>query len=145
MPDLNATHKHVFIVGNGSLFDEGIAELLTRDSHLMVSHIIYPEDGTFLEVIKRGQPDAILICEADTLEVEEIIDSISIDPIAIGLCILAVRLSSPVIEVYEKPILNAGKISYEPRSIIASTPNDLIHMLNERVGQAPGSIDFFQT
>lgn len=131
MPDLNVIHKHVFIVGNGSLFDEGIVELLIGGSRLMVSHIIYPDDGTLLEAVKRDQPDAILICETANLEIEKIIDSISIDPIAIGLCILAVRLSNPVIEVYEKPILNAGKISYEPRSIIGSTANNLIHMLSE--------------
>jgi hypothetical protein len=134
MPDLDIAQKHVFIVGNGSLFDEGIDELLTRGSRLMVSHIIYPVDGTLLEVIKRDQPDAILICETDTLEIEEIIDSLSIDPIAIGLCILAVRLSDPVIDVYEKPSLNTGRISYEPRSIVGGTTNDLIHLLNGKVG-----------
>jgi hypothetical protein len=134
MLDLNITKKRLFIVGEGSVFDEGIAELLTRGSHLMVSHIIYSDDITFLKIIKRDLPDAILLCETDTLEIESLIDSISIDPIAIGLCILAVRLSNPVIEVYEEPILSAGKISYKRRSIIANTANDLIQMVSGKVG-----------
>lgn len=132
--DLNMPQKRVFIVGNGSLFDEGITELLARGTSLRVSHMVYSDDIAFLNIIKMDQPDVILVCESDTLDTERILDSISIDPIMIGLCIFVVRLSNPVIDVYERPILNEGKISYRPRSIIPRTANDLIDILRENSG-----------
>jgi hypothetical protein len=134
MLDVQPTQKCIAIIGNGSLFDEGIAEWLTRDTSFRVSHIVYPGDGSFLNLIKRDRPDAILICESGMLGIEPILDSLSTDPIAIGLLILAIRLSHPVIEVYERPGVKAGGIPHRPRSIVEGTVNDLIHLLSGRVG-----------
>ena len=133
MPDSNLTQKRVVIVGDGSLFDVGITKLLTQRTNLLVSHTIFFDDIAFLNAIKRDQPNMILMCESVSLEPEDVIASISIDPIVIGLCIFVVRLSSPIIDVYERPILNAGKISHRPRSIIARTTNDLIEILRESI------------
>ena len=145
MLDMQPTQKCVTIIGNGSLFDEGIAELLTRGTPFRVSHIVFSQDGAFLNLIKRVQPDAILICESGTLGIEPILDSLSTDPIAIGLLILAIRLSHPVIEVYERPGLKAGGISHRPRSIVEGTVHDLIHLLHGKVGQTPASMNLYQT
>lgn len=133
MPDSNSTQKRAVIVGDGSLFDDGITILLTQRTNLLISHTIFFDGIAFLNVIKRDQPNMILICESDSLEPENVIASISIDPIVIGLCIFVVRLSNPMIDVYERPILHAGKISHRPRSVIARTSNDLIEILRENI------------
>ena len=134
MPDSNLPQPRVVIVGDGSLFDDGITQLLAEKTNLLVSHTIFSNDVAFLNTIKRDQPNVILVCESGSLDTAQVIDSISIDPIMLGLCIFVIRLSSPVIDVYEGPILNAGKISsYRPRSILASTANDLISILRESI------------
>lgn len=133
MLDSTLIQKQVFIVGDGSLFDEGLARLLTRAASLTVSHVVYSDEIAFLNSIKRHQPEAILLCESGTLDTEQILDAISTDPLLIGLCILVVRLSDPVIDIYKRPTLKAGKISYRPRSIIARTSNDLVDILSENI------------
>jgi len=133
MPDSNLTQQRVVIVGEGSLFDDGITQLLTQRTNLLISHTIFSDKVAFLNIIKRDQPNVILMCESDALDTEQVIDSISIDPIVIGLCIFVVHLGNSVIDVYERPILHAGKMPYRPHSIIARTANDLINILREYI------------
>ena len=110
MLDSNSTQPGVLIIGEGALFDEGITELLTRRTNLTVSHIVYSDEMGFLNIIKRAQPDVSLVCQSGSLDTKHILDSISVSSLIIGLCIFVVRLSSPVIDIYERPILNVGKV-----------------------------------
>jgi len=133
MPNLNLSHQRVSIVGEGSQFDDAITQLLKKRFDLLIPHTIFSDEVAFLNVIKRDQPNLILMCESGSLDSEQVIDSISINPIAIGLYIFVIRLSNPVINVYERPILKAGRISYRQRSITANTANDFISILRESV------------
>jgi hypothetical protein len=134
MPNSNLSHQRVIIVGEGFLFDDAITQLLRKRTDLLISHTIFSDEVAFLNVIKRDQPNLILMCESGSLGAKQIIDSISIDPIAIGLYIFVIRLSNPMIDVYERPILIAGRIFYRQRSIAASTVNDFISILKESGG-----------
>jgi hypothetical protein len=40
----NFVQQRVFIVGDGSLFDEGITHLLTHETNFLVSHATYSDD-----------------------------------------------------------------------------------------------------
>src|SRR5512133_2717520 len=111
MPNSNLSEQRAFIVGKGSLFDDAITQLLKEKTNLLISHIIFSDQDAFLNVIKRDQPNMILMCESSSLDAEHVIDSISIDPIVIGLCIFVIHLSKPVIDIYERPTLDAGKVS----------------------------------
>jgi hypothetical protein len=133
MPNSNVSQQCVIIVGAGSMFDDAITQLLRERTDLLISHTIFSDEVAFLNVIKRDQPNLILMCESGSLDTRQVIDSISIDPIVIALCIFVIRLSNPVIDVYERPTLNEGKISYRQRSITASTANDFISILRESV------------
>jgi hypothetical protein len=42
------TQQRACIVGEGSLFDDGITQLLTQKTNLLVSHAISPDDLAFL-------------------------------------------------------------------------------------------------
>jgi len=126
------TQQRVFIVGDGSLFDEGITHLLAYETDLLVSHATYSKDLAFLNMIKSDQPDVILVSETGSLDSAHIIDSVLSYPIVIGLCIVVVRLYNNVIDVYEGPTFAAGKASRKPRRIIARTGDDLLNTVRRK-------------
>jgi len=133
MLDSNLPQQHIVIVGDGSLFDDGITTLLAQRTNLLISHTIFSDEVAFLNMIKRDQPSVIMMCESHWLDTEQVIDSILIDPVLIGLCIFVVRLGNPMIDIYERSTLKAGRVSSRPRSIIVRTANDFIDILSENI------------
>lgn len=133
MPNSDLSQQRVVIVGAGSMFDDAITQLLRERTDLLISHTIFSDQVAFLNIIERDQPNLILMCESGSLDTERVIDSISIHPIVMAICIFVLHLSKPVIDVYEKPTLRAGRISYSQRSITAKTANDLISIVRESV------------
>ena len=130
MSQSSFTQQRVFIVGDGSLFDEGIMQLLTHGTNLFVSHTIYSDDLTFLNINEWDRPDVILINEPGSLNVERILKFISSHPIVKELLIIVVRLWNSVIDIYEMSIFDAGNVYRISRQIIAATVDDLINVVN---------------
>ena len=118
--------QRVIIVGDGSLFDEGIAKMLTNRTHLLLSRAICSNDFISLDNINSDQLDVILICESDLLEAAHIFDLVLSHPMAKGLRIVVIRLRNNVIDVYPRKTFVAGKISAKPRRITARTCDDLV-------------------
>jgi hypothetical protein len=132
MLDSTSIQKRVFIVGDGSLFDEGLTKLVRYGTTLRVSHVVYSNEIAFLNMIKRDQPDMILLCESGALDTEQILDAISINVLMIGLCIFVVHLSNFTIDAYERPDAIAETQSFQRRTIVAKTGNDLISILTRK-------------
>ena len=133
MLDSNSTPSDVLIIGEGSLFDEGITALLQRSTNLAVSHVVYSTEPALMNVVQRAAPDVILVCQSGSLNTKQIVDSISINPLMLGLCIFVVRLSSPIVDIYQQPIQDGGKTFHPPRNVLAWTTNDLINILSENI------------
>ena len=133
MLDSNSTPSDVLIIGEGSLFDEGIAALLQRSTSLAVLHVVYSDEPALMKVVQRAEPDVILVCQSGSLNTKRIVDSISINPLMLGLCIFVVRLSSPIVDIYQQPIQDGGKTFHPPRNVLAWTTNDLINILSENI------------
>ena len=128
----NFTQERVFIVGDGSLFDEGITHLLTHGTNLLVSHATYSDDLAFLNIIESDRPDVILVNESGSLGTKRILDLVLPHPIVMGLRIVVVRLRNNEIDVYAGPIFVAGKMSYRPRRIIVKTGDDLLNAVRRK-------------
>lgn len=124
------TQPRVFIIGDGFLLDQGVTQMLTHETDLLISHALYSDDFAFLNVNKQDQPDVILVNESGLLNVEHILEFISSHPIVKGLLIIVVRLWNSVVDIYERPIFIAGKVSWISRRISANTINDLINVVN---------------
>jgi hypothetical protein len=128
----NITQQHVTIVGDGSLFDQAITQLLTRRADLLVSRSVYSDELAFLNIIRQGRPDVILVNESGSLDAVRILDLVSSHPMVMGLCIVIVRLCNNVIDVYERPIFVVEKISCSSRRIIVRTGDDLLNALRRK-------------
>ena len=132
MLDSISIQQRIFIVGDGSLFDEGLTELVSYGTTLRVSHVVYSNEIAFLNMIKRDQPDMVLLCESSALDTEQILESISINVLMIGLCIFVVHLGNNTIDAYERLDAIAETQSFQRRTIVAKTGNDLINILKRK-------------
>ena len=135
MSDSNFTQQHVFIVGEDSLFDEGITNLLAQQTDLLLSHAKFSDERVFLDTIKQELPDVILVCESGSLDAARILGLVSSQTMLRRLLlvvIIVIRLHNNVIDVYERPKIVAGKINFKPRRIIAQTENDLLNIVSRK-------------
>jgi hypothetical protein len=129
MLDLKSSPQRIFIVGNGSLFDEGLAKIVRFSTTLRVSHIVYSNEIELLRLIERKQPDMILLSESGTLDIEQILDAITINTLIIGLCIFVVHLGDYTIDAYERPGIVAERQPFQRRTFTVGAGNDLISIL----------------
>ena len=129
----NSTQKRVFIVGNDSLFDEGVMQLLTQQTNFLVSRAKFSDDDTaFLKTIKRDCPDVVLVCESDSLDVARILDLLSLHLTMLILFVIVIRLYNTAIDVYEKPNIIAGKMNYLSQQIMVTTIDDLLNVIRRK-------------
>lgn len=129
MLPMETIQQHVLIVGDGTLFDEGVTYLLTHGDNVRVTHATYSDDPLFLNSIQITQPDVILVSESGSLVAEHILSLISSHSIVMGLPIIIVRLSNNMIEVYDKPVFVAGRMSSKPQRISIGTWDDLLSVV----------------
>ena len=135
MLNSNFTQQHVFIVGEDSLFDEGITHLLAQQTDLLVSRGKFSDERVFLDTVKQELPDVILICESGSLDAARILDLVLSQAMLMRLLlvvIVVIRLHNNVIDVYERPKIVAGKINFKPRRILAETENDLLNIVSRK-------------
>lgn len=68
----NFTQQSVFVVGESSLLDDGITQLLTTRTNSLVSRAVYSDELA----IKSNQSDVILICESGFMDTTHVLDLI---------------------------------------------------------------------
>lgn len=124
--------QHVVVVGDGSLLDEGITQLLRQGADLLISHAIYSDDHFFLNSIEQAQPDMILVSESGAFGVEHILYLFSSHLIVKGLPIVVVRRCESMLDVYENPTFVAGRISCQPERISVRTGADLLSVVKRQ-------------
>ena len=132
MLQLAFAQQRVSIVGEGSLFDEGVAHLLADRTNFLVSRAIYSDEHAFLNIIKQDPPDVILVCESGSLDPARILDIVSSHAMMMRLLVVVIRLYNNVIDVYESHMVVAGKMYFKPQRIIAETENDLLNAVRRK-------------
>ncbi len=100
----NLSTKRAFIVGDGSLFEEGVTNLLTLGTDILVSRAKYTDDLALLDAVSQSRPDVILLNESSTyINPTHILDLLFATPSLSALCIIIIRLGNSMIDVYEMP------------------------------------------
>ena len=131
-------NQQVFIVGDGSIFDSAVTQLVTYGTDLRVSHALYSDPPTFLDSIQWDDlPEAILINESGLLDADHILDLVSThivstEPIILGTRIIIVRLNANAMDVYTHPVFVAGKMTGKPRRINVRTSDDLLNAVTSK-------------
>jgi hypothetical protein len=121
----NLAQQSVFIIGDGSLLNDGVMELLAHRPDLLISRAIYSDASA----IKSNQSDVILVCESGSVDTDLMLNLISSHLVVTVLLILVIRLRNNAIDIYEKPSFVAGSMSGSPQRIVATTGDDLVNVL----------------
>lgn len=122
----NLSAQRVFIVGDNSLFEEGITHLLTFETDLQVSCVKYTDDLAFLADISQNRPDVILLNECVSLSPARILKLIHSIPLQAGLRIIIIRLSNTIIDVYDMPEQVVARKACERQQFTLTKRDDLV-------------------
>ena len=126
MLNTNLQSQRVSIVGNSSLFEEGLSHLLTFETNLQVSDSEYFDDISFLKDISHKKPDVILLNESSRLNLARMLDLLFSIPSLSGRRVIIVRLTNNVIDVYDFPYRTHLRRFHKQRQFIVTKPEDLI-------------------
>jgi hypothetical protein len=126
MQDSKLSAKRVFIIGTGSMFDDGFTQLMTCGTGLHVSTTKYTNERGLLSAIEQNQPDVILLVEAGLPNPTRVLNMLSVTPSLASLRLIIVWLSNNVIDVYEKPLLTGAPAARKRQRIIIKTRDDLL-------------------
>jgi hypothetical protein len=125
------SQQHILIVGDGSIFDEGVTNLMTQGVNMPVSHVTYSDDLVFLNSIETTRPDIILVNESGPLVSERILDLISSHSM-MTLLIIIIRLGNSTIDVYDQPVFVGGRISSRLQRISVRAGDDLLNIVKRK-------------
>lgn len=116
----NRGMRRVLVVRTGSMFEEGVEMLLTRDASLEVRGVRCDDEAMFLGDVSAIFPDVIVLNEAgplDYLHVFELIDTIQNHA---PITIIVIRPQTGTVDVYEK------------RTSFAERSEDLLDLIRDR-------------
>lgn len=130
MLDSNFTQQRVFVVGQDSLFEEGITRILER-ADILVSHAKFSDELTFLNTVKQDLPDVILVCESFSIGAARILDLVS-EQAMMSMLVVVIRLHNNTVDIYGRSMNVAGKTNSQPQRIIVETGNDLLNAVSGR-------------
>ncbi len=125
MPHSDLSTQRILIIG-ASIFEEGIASLLTIGTELQVSCAKYTDELAFLDDIAQNQPDVILLSESTLLDSARILNLLLSIPSLVGLRVIIIRLSDNMIDVYEMPKQVVARNEYERQQFIVTKLDELV-------------------
>lgn len=117
----------IFVLGNGSLLDDGISNVLILDSQLSVTRILYTGDNTLYDLVDFEHPYAIFINEFDALDIQHVIRLIFSVPFAFVRCIIVAHVENSKLDVY-MPTTYAPVTTYNRKSIVVNTKEEFINL-----------------
>ena len=130
MLNQNLPSQRIIIVGDGSMFEEGLSRLLTFNTDLQVSGSGYKDDSSFLEDFTQSQPDVIVLNASSSIDSVHMLELLYSIPLLVSLCIIIVRLGNNMVDVYEIPKnqISAGIIR-ERRQFTITKRDDLLAVM----------------
>ncbi len=117
--------QRILIFGS-SIFEEGIAHLLTQGLNLQVSCAKYTNELAFLDEVAQNRPDVVLLNETTPLNPAYIFKLLFARPDLANLRIIVTRLSSNVIDVYMLPKQVVARNGYERQQFNVMKPVELV-------------------
>jgi hypothetical protein len=93
--------RSVYVLGDGLLFDEIIANMLTSDARLRVIRGFYVEDAAFLTLVCLCQPEVILLNESDLLRCERIRTVLPQISPAADLRVIVIRPDNNFVHIFD--------------------------------------------
>ena len=120
----------IFVLGDGSLLDEGIGNLLTLYSQLSVTRITYTDENTLCGLVDFEQPSAIFISKFDALDIGRVVGSIFSGSSAFVRCVIVANIENSKLDVY-RPATHAPAVTVCRKSIVINTKEELVDLVHK--------------
>ena len=119
----------ILVLGNGSLLDECVCNLLVTHSGLNVTRILYTDENTLYDLVNNEYPCTVFINEFGALDVERIIKLIFSAPSSFVKCIIVVHVENSRLDVYCRPGAHAPVT--RRKSVLVHTKEELVNLALE--------------
>lgn len=93
----------ICVVGENTLFEEGIVKMLSLGTELTVTGTKYIDDSAFLDSLALNKPDVILLNETMSYQVSHILELLLFNTALTALYLIVIRLGSNMVDVYSLP------------------------------------------
>jgi hypothetical protein len=132
MSYLNSLPAKIIVLGDGSLLDEGISNMLTLNSSFSVSRIRYTNDDVLYDLVNLEHPNAVFIAEFGALDISHTINRIFSIPSTFIKYVVVVHAEHSRFDVYENTAATYTPIpTYQMRSMAINTKDELINFALE--------------
>ena len=118
----------IFVLGDGSLLDEGIGNMLKLHPQLDVTRIPYIDDARLHDLAYLEHPYTILINEFDALDIVHITSLIFSVPSAFFRRVIVVRGRNSRLDVYDGPTTQAPAVVGQRKSVVVKTKEEFINL-----------------
>lgn len=128
MPHTQSSPVNIIILGDGSLFDEGISNILSFHPQLNVTRVLYTNDDALYNLVGFEDPHVVFITEFDALDVERVVKFIFSIPSNFVRCIVVVRDGNNRLDVYARPAAPVSVTRYSRKSVAVKTKEEFINL-----------------
>ena len=102
MLNSSTPRKHLMVVGNGSLFDDGITHLLVHQTNLRVSRTKYTNTLALIKEVEHQQPNLIVLVEGEKETEHQALQAISMAIPSAEMLVARLSLATNQVKLYEK-------------------------------------------
>ncbi|HEU0294843.1 MAG TPA: hypothetical protein VFR47_19025 [Anaerolineales bacterium] len=99
----SSVQRSVYVLGDGLLFDEIIANMLTSEAGLRVIRSVYIDDAAFLTDVSLSRPDVILLSESHLYRCERFLALLSQISLPARLRVLLIKHDNNFIDIFDLP------------------------------------------
>lgn len=118
----------IVVLGDGSLFDEGISNLLTLDAKLNVLRILYTDDVVLDYLAGFDRPEVVFVNEFDAHETDRIVRLIFSVPSVFVRCVIVTHIESNVFDMYSRPMTKFQSEIYQWQSVVVRSKEELVNL-----------------
>ena len=119
--------NHVLIIGDGSLFQEGVASLLDGLSEAFIYSVKYMSNHALVDEIKTCHPNIVIVTAS-----ERVVDAVFATTALVEMSprIIVLHDYDNTIEVFHQPESSGAGVGYLQTQINDSTSADLLRCIS---------------
>lgn len=120
--------RQALLVGNETLFENGVNDLLHYRANMSVTHVQYQDDSSILRDVVRHRPDVVVLILSRAMNLEYIVGLLmSVQQIS-RLRLVLLSLDTIEIEIYER---GEGTDDVKSTNIMAANVDDFLRAVNK--------------
>ena len=128
----NRIKNDVLIIGDGSLFPQGVTQLLNQHSEALIHRMEAVDDRVLINEIESNHHKVVVVAETAVREAKHVVSLIFSTPslLEVVLRIIVVRYHDRTIDVFDQAGPRGNGAGYVRKRIIDGTSEDLVRFVS---------------